>query len=55
MSDSFKLLIGAAATLAILVFAEIVAETKVESIAERCDKVGAFYVGDKVYDCKLKP
>lgn len=55
MSELFKFVIGAAATLAVLVFAAFAANVKVESIAERCDRIGAFYVGDKVYECKPKP
>lgn len=24
------------------------------TVAKECEKLGSFYVGDKVYDCKLK-
>lgn len=29
-------------------------EFSAKQIGKECDKVGAFFVGDKVYDCKLR-
>ena len=42
------------AFLAMFVTAIAVTSDTHRTIATECDKLGAFYVGDKVYECKRK-
>lgn len=38
-----------------LVVAVITWEAAHSTVAKECEKLGAFYVGQKTYDCKVKP
>ena len=38
-----------------LLLAVITWEAAHSTVAKECDKLGAFYVGQKTYECKVKP
>ena len=47
----FESIMTTAVLLALIVLIWVMAHT---TVAHECDKLGAFYVGDQVYECKRK-
>ena len=47
----FEAVMATAVLLALIGFIWSIAHT---TVAHECDKLGAFYVGDQVYECKRK-
>jgi hypothetical protein len=51
MSDGFLHLLG---TFTLLAVAGLIWVISAATIANECEKMGMFYVGDRVFECKLK-
>lgn len=48
-------IIGIMGMIALILLSVFVWVTAHSVVAQECEKLGAFYVGTKVYDCKVRP